>query len=75
MEARRLNIGDLALREVRYRRGLLEPGPLVRLIPRNSYNKLNRTNIRHSEFFVQLEREARENARGLWSRETCSDDP
>lgn len=31
-------------------------------------------NIRHSEFFVQLEREAREGNRGLWSPETCSDD-
>jgi len=31
-------------------------------------------NIRHSEFFVQLQREARENDRGLWSPETCSGD-
>ena len=29
-------------------------------------------NIRHSKLFVQLEREAREGDRGLWSPETCS---
>lgn len=29
-------------------------------------------NIRHSELFVQLEREARDNDRGLWSPETCN---
>lgn len=29
-------------------------------------------NVRHSELFVQLEREARENDRGLWSPETCN---
>ncbi len=29
-------------------------------------------NIRHSEFFVSLEGEAREANRGLWSPETCS---
>ncbi|MCA1675420.1 MAG: thermonuclease family protein, partial [Actinobacteria bacterium] len=28
-------------------------------------------NIRHSELFVQLEREARDNGRGLWSPDTC----
>jgi micrococcal nuclease len=28
-------------------------------------------NVRWSETFVQLEREARENARGLWSPDTC----
>lgn len=28
-------------------------------------------NVRHSELFVQLEREAREGNRGLWSPETC----
>ena len=28
-------------------------------------------NIRHSELFVQLQREAREANRGLWSPETC----
>ena len=28
-------------------------------------------NIRHSELFVQLEREARQNDRGLWVAETC----
>lgn len=28
-------------------------------------------NIRHSELFVQLEREARENDRGLWSPSAC----
>lgn len=29
-------------------------------------------NIRHSSLFVQLQREARETNRGLWSPETCS---
>ncbi|MGI8775620.1 MAG: thermonuclease family protein [Actinomycetota bacterium] len=29
-------------------------------------------NVRHSEFFVQLEREARENDRGLWAPDTCN---
>lgn len=29
-------------------------------------------NIRHSRLFVQLEREARESDRGLWSPETCN---
>jgi micrococcal nuclease len=28
-------------------------------------------NIRHSELFVQLQREARENGRGLWDTHTC----
>lgn len=28
-------------------------------------------NVRHAELFVQLEREARENNRGLWSPDTC----
>ena len=28
-------------------------------------------NVRHSTLFVQLERDARENARGLWSPDTC----
>jgi len=32
-------------------------------------------NIRHSELFVQLQREARENDRGLWSPNTCSGEP
>lgn len=32
-------------------------------------------NIRHSELFVQLQREAREENRGLWSPETCSGSP
>ena len=31
-----------------------------------------RPNIRHSRLFVQLEREAREADRGLWSADTCS---
>ena len=31
-------------------------------------------NVRHSGLFVQLEREARENNRGLWSPNTCSGD-
>ena len=29
-------------------------------------------NSRHSQFFVQMEREARENERGLWSPDTCN---
>ncbi|MEA2453152.1 MAG: micrococcal nuclease [Actinomycetota bacterium] len=29
-------------------------------------------NVRHADLFVQLEREARDNSRGLWSPETCS---
>lgn len=29
-------------------------------------------NVRHSRLFVQMEREAREGGRGLWSPETCS---
>ena len=28
-------------------------------------------NVRHTELFVQLERDARENERGLWSPDTC----
>jgi micrococcal nuclease len=28
-------------------------------------------NVRHSELFVQLEREARQNDRGLWSPDAC----
>jgi micrococcal nuclease len=32
-------------------------------------------NIRHSELFVQLEREARENDRGLWSSDNCDGEP
>lgn len=32
-------------------------------------------NVRHAELFVQLEREARESDRGLWSPDTCSDKP
>ena len=32
-------------------------------------------NVRHSELFVQLEREARKKDRGLWAAETCSGDP
>lgn len=31
-------------------------------------------NVRHSELFVQLEREARERDRGLWAGDTCSGD-
>ncbi|MGH2826593.1 MAG: thermonuclease family protein [Actinomycetota bacterium] len=31
-------------------------------------------NVRHSELFVQLQREARENDRGLWSTDTCNGD-
>ena len=29
-------------------------------------------NVRHTDLFVQLQREARENDRGLWSPETCA---
>lgn len=29
-------------------------------------------NIRHSNLFVQLEREARNNSRGLWAADTCA---
>lgn len=29
-------------------------------------------NVRHSDLFVQLERQARDNNRGLWSPETCN---
>ena len=29
-------------------------------------------NIRHADLFVELEREARENDRGLWAPDTCS---
>jgi micrococcal nuclease len=29
-------------------------------------------NVRHSELFVQLERDARDGDRGLWSPETCN---
>lgn len=29
-------------------------------------------NVRHSKLFVQLEREARDGSRGLWSPETCN---
>lgn len=32
-------------------------------------------NVRHSELFVQLQREARENSRGLWSSDTCNGEP
>lgn len=32
-------------------------------------------NVRHSELFVQLEREARDNDRGLWSPDTCQGRP
>lgn len=32
-------------------------------------------NVRHARLFVQLEREAREGGRGLWSPETCSGKP
>ena len=30
-------------------------------------------NVRHSELFVQLQREARQNDRGLWSPESCDE--
>ena len=30
-------------------------------------------NVRHADLFVQLERDARENDRGLWSPETCDE--
>jgi micrococcal nuclease len=32
-------------------------------------------NVRHSDLFVQLEREAREGARGLWASDTCDGRP
>ena len=32
-------------------------------------------NIRHSELFVQLQRDAREHERGLWSPESCNGKP
>lgn len=32
-------------------------------------------NVRHSELFVQLQREARESGRGLWSPSTCDGEP
>ncbi len=30
------------------------------------------SNVRHAELFVQLQREAREEERGLWSSDTCN---
>lgn len=32
-------------------------------------------NVRHSDLFVQLEGEARENNRGLWAPQTCNGEP
>ena len=32
-------------------------------------------NVRHADLFVQLEREARTNYRGLWSPDTCNGEP
>jgi micrococcal nuclease len=32
-------------------------------------------NVRHADLFVQLEREAREDDRGLWAPDTCSGSP
>jgi micrococcal nuclease len=32
-------------------------------------------NIRWSELFVQLQREARENDRGLWAADSCNGEP
>jgi len=32
-------------------------------------------NVRHADLFVQLEREARENDRGLWSPDRCAGEP
>lgn len=32
-------------------------------------------NVRHSDLFVELQREARESARGLWAPDTCTGDP
>ena len=32
-------------------------------------------NVRHAEFFVQLERDARDKDRGLWSPDTCDGEP
>jgi endonuclease YncB( thermonuclease family) len=34
-----------------------------------------RTNVRWSELFVQLQRDARENDRGLWASTTCDGSP
>jgi micrococcal nuclease len=31
-------------------------------------------NVRHTDLFVRLQREARENDRGLWSPDTCEGD-
>ncbi len=32
-------------------------------------------NVRHADLFVELEREARDNDRGLWSPDTCNGEP
>ena len=32
-------------------------------------------NVRHADLLVQLEREARDNDRGLWAQEACSGEP
>ena len=32
-------------------------------------------NVRHADLFVQLERDARDNDRGLWAQEACSGEP
>jgi micrococcal nuclease len=32
-------------------------------------------NVRHADLFVQLEREARDNDRGLWDPDTCNGEP
>lgn len=32
-------------------------------------------NVRHSDLFLQLEREARQASRGLWATDTCAGDP
>jgi micrococcal nuclease len=32
-------------------------------------------NVRHADLFVELQREARENDRGLWSPDSCNGDP
>jgi micrococcal nuclease len=29
-------------------------------------------NVRHADLFVEMERQARDGSRGLWSPETCS---